>query len=341
MKEFGSDFHYIEAVRNNPTLFDLYPKSNLYANGRQAIQALISHEGWKRIWMPDYFCYEIINAIKKIDIQICFYHDNPLSNDQKEIEKLSFEEGDVLFRVNYFGIRALRSIIGLSIPVIEDHSHDLVGDWPIHSYADWCIASLRKTLPVPEGGILWSPKNHQLPELPKQSNRNILLVKKRWEAMRLKKDYIENKIFNKNGFRKLFLETESDFEKLSIAPITEDCKTFLSNFDIKDWFQQKQYNWHILSDIQSDKIELLKRETGTCNNFSFIMLFQTVAVRDEVRYKLIDNSIYPAILWKIPEDKPDAKDISDKMLSIACDGRYTTKDIVVLKSQLENILKHV
>lgn len=341
MKEFGSDFHYIEPDKNIYTFFDLYHGSNLYANGRQAIQALIFHTGWKRIWMPDYFCYEIIDAIKKIDIQICYYPDNPLSDDRREVDKLKFEDGDVLFRMNYFGLRAYRSNAGLNVPVIEDHSHDLVGDWATHSNADWCIASLRKTLPIPEGGILWSPKNHQLPEPAVQFDENILLAKKRWKAMRLKKDYIENKISDKNEFRKLFLETESDFDKLPIAQITQDCIAFLNKFDTKTWFQQKQVNWNVLSDIQSDKVQLLKRETETCNNFSFIMLFQEAVTRDEARNLLIANSIYPAILWEIPEEKPGAKDISDKMLSIACDGRYSTEDILILKSKIENILKHV
>jgi len=341
MKEFGSDFHYIEPDSNSHTFFDHYKRSNLYANGRHAIQALISYAGWKRIWMPDYFCYEIIDAIKKIDIQICYYPDNPLSDDRREIDKIKFEEGDVLFRMNYFGLRAYRSNAGLNVPVIEDHSHDLAGDWAIYSNADWCIASLRKTLPIPEGGILWSPKKHQLPEPAMQFDKNILIAKKRWKAMRLKKDYLENKISDKNEFRKLFLETESEFDELPIAAITEDCKEFLSKFDVKTWFQRKQLNWLILSDIQSDKVQILKRETEACNNFSFIMLFQNTVIRDEVKNGLIVNSIYPAILWAIPEDRSGPKDISDKMLSIACDGRYSTEDILILKNKIENILKHV
>ena len=159
--------------------------------------------------------------------------------------------------------------------------------------------------------------------------------------MRLKKDYLADKISDKNEFRKLFLETESEFEELQIAPITDDCKTFVKNFDIKTWYQQKQNNWLILSDIQSENIEILKKEKEECNNFSLILLFNTKTERDEVRRSLIANCIYPAILWSIPENKPDAKNISDKMLSIASDGRYTDSDIVILKSKIENVLKNV
>lgn len=61
--------------------------------------------------------------------------------------------------MNYFGLRTSRSNQSLPIPVIEDHSHDLLGRWPLYSDADWCIASIRKTLPTIEGGMVWSPKN--------------------------------------------------------------------------------------------------------------------------------------------------------------------------------------
>ncbi len=341
MKEFGSDFHYVDSKGDEIVLFNYFPEANLYATGRHTIQALILQEKWKRIWMPDYFCYEVIDSIKKTDIQVFFYDDNPLSDEYDEISRLQFEEGDVLFRMNYYGLRKFRNNDAITVPVIEDHSHDIVGDWALNSNADWCIASLRKTLPISEGGILWSPMKHILPELPNQTNSNILLSEKRWKAMKLKKKYLSNDISDKDEFRKLFLQTEADFDSLSIAPITEDCKSFLRKFDIKSWFQQKQLNWDILSGIQSDKVDFLKREKELCNNFSFTLLFKSTAVRDEVRQRLIKNNIYPVILWSIPKDKPKAKYISDRMLSIACDGRYSYDDMLILKSAIIKALEDV
>ena len=341
MKEFGSDFHYVKSIGNGKTLFDIFPKANLYANGRQAIDALILQEKWKRIWMPEYFCYEIIDSIKKNDIEICFYSDNPLLDDDVVISKLQFLEGDVLFRMNYFGNRKFRDNSILKVPVIEDHSHDLIGDWPLNSNADWCIASLRKTLPISEGGILWSPKNHNLPGLPKQSEFNVQLSYKRWTAMQLKKDYLSDKIIDKGLFRKLFLETESEFDILQIAPIAEDCYSYLVNFDMEGWLHQKQLNWNILAEIQSDMFFILKGESGKCNNFSYTLIFYNPFDRNVFKHILIANNIYPAVLWDIPEDRVDSKDISDRMLSIACDGRYSYDDMLILKSAIIKALEDV
>jgi len=341
MKEFGSDFHYIDFSNGNNSLFDLFPNANYYANGRQALQAIISHCGWKRIWIPDYFCYDIIEYLKKTSIEVCFYHDTPFTDDREEILKLIYKKGDVLLRMNYFGIRAFRDSGKIPVPVIEDHSHDLIGDWPRNSNADWCIASLRKTLPIPEGGILWSPKGHKLPDKPNQTEENSCLVKKRWEAMILKKDYLLHRLQDKNKFRRLFIETETSFDKLPISSLTNDCKEYLEKFNIALWYKQKENNWLTLSDIQSDRITILKKEIDCCNYFSMIILFKNNLERNKIRSHLIENNIYPAILWQIPEYKVAYKDFSNRMLSIPCDGRYTLDNMLVLRTAIKEAFEYV
>ena len=42
--------------------------------------------------------------------------------------------------------------------LVEDHSHDPFSPWATSSSADYAFSSLRKTLPVPDGAILWSPR---------------------------------------------------------------------------------------------------------------------------------------------------------------------------------------
>ena len=61
MKEFGSDFHALKTseVYDN-TIFSYYLNALFLADGRQAIELLIIHYKWKRIWVPEYFCWEII-----------------------------------------------------------------------------------------------------------------------------------------------------------------------------------------------------------------------------------------------------------------------------------------
>jgi len=55
---------------------------------------------------------------------------------------------------------------------------------------------------------------------------------------------------------------------------------------------------------------------------------------------LIESCVYPAILWAVPGSaSAGAKDFSERMLSIHCDGRYTEEDIRQLADILNRVLE--
>lgn len=65
MIEFGSDFHMIDDFYGEKSIVSFYPDSQFLANGRQCVLWLIKYYKWRRIWIPSYFCYEVVDAIKK------------------------------------------------------------------------------------------------------------------------------------------------------------------------------------------------------------------------------------------------------------------------------------
>lgn len=336
MKEFGSDFHYIpvsDFLREKNTQEAPY---QFYANGRQAIQALIAHQQWKRIWIPEYFCYDVVYSIRSTGIEVVFYPDAPGVDDVAVIESLHFEENDVLLRMNYFGMRSFRDNSKIAVPVIEDHSHDFTGVWASNSNANWCIASLRKIVPMAEGGALWSPKQYTLLANLSQTEENIVLSEKRWQAMKLKKKYLENKLRDKDEFRALYMETENTFNHLPMSAISTKSKEYFEQFDIASWNKRKKENWTILSEIKSDDIEILKPEEKDCQVFSFVFLLKSESIRDQVRQYLVENKLYPVVLWQLPEEAFGyGLDVSKRMLSIPCDARYNADDILEMRGRLQ------
>ena len=137
MKEYGSDFHRCDHdFRGAPNFFDVMGCTRMYAFGRQAIDAIIKHGGWKRIWMPAYFCYEVIGHLME-QFEVVLYDDSPLNTkDDEVVRELPYKEGDVLLRTDYFGLRKWRTNKGIRVPVIEDHTHGLTTDWALRSDAD-------------------------------------------------------------------------------------------------------------------------------------------------------------------------------------------------------------
>ena len=338
MKEFGSDFHYLP-IQENPvrTIVRYYPDAVYYADGRQALLDLYRQNRWKRLWVPEYFCYEVLSSIERDGIRLKFYSDYPLADDYDALLSLPYQDGDVLLRVNYFGLRAKRSNRDIAVPVIEDHTHDLIGDWAKNSDADWCIASLRKTLPLAEGGILWSPKGLKLQSMPALTSENELLASVRWSAMRTKALYLNNQIEDKQAFRRDLVSTEDKFDKIEISAIDNESSEYIKQFDVAQWYKLKEENRVILKEKVQEchPMAVLEAESADCNPFSFTMLFDSAEDRNDFRSFLIHHDVYPAILWNVPNNKNlEVVDFSERMLSIHCDARYSKSEMI----QLANII---
>lgn len=330
MKEFGSDFHYIDTYNSGRAhLTDVFQGATLLADGRQCIVVLIRQYGWKRIWVPDYFCYEVIDTIKEqTGVEVVFYEDNPLH--EGPVEKLPFEEGDVLLRMNFFGMRGLRNNKKIPCPVIEDHTHDPFGHWALYSDADWCVSSIRKLLPLPEGGMMWSPKGHKLSGVLESTEENEKIAAIRWEGMEVKSAYLKGVAIDKEEFRRHYTETEEWFE--GAEPMLIDSRSrdvVTKQLDINLWQGAKRKNWQLLQGlVNKEACQVLKPEDDACTSFSLILLLDSKNHRDKVRKHLIDACVYPAILWTVPDSASAAsKDFCERMLSIHCDGRYTEEDV--------------
>lgn len=341
MIEYGSDFHYLDNHScGSIHLTDLFQNTTLLADGRQCIVVLIRQYGWKRIWMPDFYCYEVIDTIRvQTGIETVFYEDNPLY--EGNALNLPFAHGDVLLRMNYYGLRGLRSNKGIICPVIEDHSHDPSGVWALNSDADWCISSIRKTLPLPEGGMMWSPKGDQLTDKVDVQAENEQMAVIRWKAMEMKAAYLKGYDVSKEEFRTLFTKTEGLFDRAEPTLIDNRSRDVVSNkLDINLWKEARRMNWLLLNSLVNRVgCSVLEPQGESCTAFSFVLEFGNRERRDSVRKSLIESGVYPAILWTVPDSaSSQAKDFSNRMLSVHCDGRYNEEDIRLLADKLNKAL---
>lgn len=217
MEEFGSDLNFINNYRGSGAFSQHFADAKYYAFGRKALKALYEQEQWKRIWMPDYFCYEVIDSFQKSGMNIVFYQDNPLVF-KDVFSNFDFKDGDALIRVNYFGLKAKLSNKSITIPVVEEHTHDLIGHCALYSDADWCFGSLGKSLPLALVGIIWSPKGFPLSSDISLSENCTETASERYEAMQMKSDYLRNG-GDKAVFREKLLKTEEEIDTLPFSTI--------------------------------------------------------------------------------------------------------------------------
>lgn len=347
--EFGSDFHSIKDFISVEGKLSL-PKGNLYALGRHALFEIIKVIGPHTLWIPSYYCMESINILRALDLNIEFYPTFPEENPVNAIKKLPLKKDDALLLMNFFGLWGAESTPEVDCMVIEDHSHDLFSKWARQSKADYCFASLRKTYPLAEGGILWSPKNHPLPEIPKDCQSHADNAARRIQAMELKSEYLNHNNGNKSEFLKTYRETEECYDHLATAPLNNIDKGILNNFDAAEWLDRKKRNWNLLCEVLIANRESLIPFRIVSNSyfhvdgfdatpFSFVILLDSMETRDSIRKEMINQEIYPAILWNLPDSSnPQALQFSERMLSLHCDARYNLDNIKELSGKLLNIL---
>lgn len=339
--EFGSDFHNVDYPKGGKSILDYFPECNLYASGRQALLNLAIARSWKRLWVPSYFCEESLMCISRAGILLCRYNATPSSEPGDIVDKLPVSEDDGLLIVNYFGLTDKRFFSEAGCEIVEDHTHNLIGDWARNSGADWCISSLRKTLPIADGGMLWSPKKHILPPSPATSSETEAVMRRRFDAMGLKNEYLKGGKVEKQDFLGIFHETEGMFDKLPVSAISEASSRIVENMDVESWYDAKHGNWRFLYDhlcsCKSMEI-LIPRNHADCP-FSFTLRFHNTETREKARKFLIGRSVYPAILWPIRADgDKSAKTFGDTMLSVHCDGRYSLNDMEKLLSIIQDSL---
>lgn len=339
--EQGSEFAWQDFGTNQSAIYPWSDKGLLFGSGRDAFRSLICfgqhNRGWKRLWIPSYFCQEVASALMTTMIDLCVYAEAP-GDELQYYSGIGIRQNDVFLKINLFGIGKIPDYSQLrlqGIEVIEDHTHDIGSDWAWKSSADWCVASLRKVLPVPDGGVIWSPVNCELPQgIPATDQRKTASLSK-MAGMVLKSQYLSGHNIEKDVFRRLLLEGEDHIADGEISGMTEWTRNLIKTFPVDEWRQRKLTNYKVLCE-KLRGIPLLKVLNGStssnCCPFSAILLFDSQKQKDYVRTGLIDANIYPAVLWSL--DEPEVKGIPDehiklsrRMLSIHCDMRYDEKDM--------------
>lgn len=337
--EFGSDFHIFEYPKgsNSPLGCSSF---NLYASGRQALYHLLKEKAYKRLWIPSYFCGESIMYLDGLPVTVRRYPFTPVRDPDTLKLSLPVKETDLLLIVNYFGLRGFRDSSSFGCDVIEDHTHCLIGEWAVRSNAKWCYASLRKSIPVADGGVLWSPLSAEMPVQPAPVSTVRNIMTQRYKAMRMKSDYLSGGHSSKEEFLNLFRATEETFADLPLSRPVEWTQDILNQIDIKKWYWLKKRNYNTLVELLHPKhSEIIFPEKKGLTPFSLLLSFRNHSICEEIRERLISEKIYPAVLWAdVDQSDPEAVEYSSHILSLHCDGRYDNENMRLLASKLNTII---
>ena len=235
-------------------------------------------------------------------------------------ETIGARRGDAVLAVNFFGARTGagwdEQRAAADWLLVEDHSHDPFSQWAVDSSADFAFSSLRKTLPVPDGGILWSPRELDLPPQPRGSADGSEL---KLAAMLLKGRYLRDGGGEdlKERFRRLQLEGEEQLARSPVAAASPAAREAVIGGAPLPWRVRRSDNAvHLLGLIAGLEVAepVFDEWPAGAAPLGVVLAFRSEDVRDRVRETLRQAGVYCPIHWRI--EQPASERVRD--LSTGC-----------------------
>lgn len=332
--ELGSEFHWM-GLPPAPRL--PWPRpARWYLLGRHAITALLDHlaKTRPRVWLPSYFCHEVL-ACSRMQCEVLEYRDDPRW-PEPEWSSLFPKPTDIVVAVNYFGVRSgevWRNWRNKNPCVLlEDHTHDPHSNWALQSTAEYAFCSLRKTLPVPDGCVLWSPTGLDLPTAPSVGDWSGSALK--LAAMFHKAEYLSGHGGAGDALKTLFrsqqLEGERRLTTAAVSTITPYTHAYLAAGSPESWRRQRLGNaLRLIRSLDNWKGGNLLFHIWPAGHVPFCVLavFASERERDECRTVLHTHNVFCPVHWECQTSDPDALDLSSRVLSLCVDQRYTEQDM--------------
>lgn len=325
--EMGSSFHEISTELISSVSNVFWNDCELYLSGRYALLDLVlykkAYEGLTEIYVPSYYCHDVTRLIES-QIEVKLYECSPIS-----VVDLSLFPRDVtVILVEYMGNK-VRTIGDNSLKVIIDKTHNPLSRFSYSFMPEFQFGSLRKIFPTGEGGFLFPKLCSSLKKISSINDENLKSLKR---AMHLKKTYLHGGNIDKKDFLKEF----NAFEELlnnttDIYSISEDTLALLSTLDVDTLYDNKKKNLEFLYSYyeNSKVIQIFK-------NNSYFSFFVSLEDYSHIRSKLIDNNVYPIVLW--PNYEGDIHLINGCVLvSLHADFRYDLQDLKKLTNILDGI----
>lgn len=349
-----------------------------YESGRAAIQAAysvvqqrnhniktIGNDCCKSILLPEYICDSVINCFPTCEVG--FYHiRDDFSINVSDVLEMINENTKVVFIMHYYGhLQSLEDCKAISMKahkvgaiVIEDTTHSLLT--AVHTVGDIMVCSLRKWMPIPNGGLFYTLNADLLPNeesyVKATDNRRMIGMIMKYnflEKCKKDEDYADSEEGRAQNaiYREIFREAEDKLESEKIVRRMSDVTFFLAHcFSISDIRYAHINN----ACYVMNKVDELIKYGLTCsccvaikwekNEVPFqVPLRISTEYRDDYRKKLILKRVFTAVHWPqdgIREDeRPQHIRNALTLLDFPIDQRYSMDEMLFMMDKLKYVLK--
>ncbi|WP_229398014.1 hypothetical protein [Micromonospora okii] len=296
--------------------------ARLYGSGRQALVALLAwgarRHGWSAAHLPAYFCPPVAEAARTV-LPVVPYDAGPGGGAGPG----AVGPTEVVVAVSYFGMPPALPA-GRGAALVVDATHDPRAPWLAGLDADFVLASLRKTLPLPDGGLLWSPAGHPLPVPPAPRPAHQLAAGRFVTAMLAKGAYLGGAPVPKESYLALLRAAEEGLATPVVSAASDLTRLLLPALPADDLRRVRSANAHRLV----DRLAGLPGVAARAYPLGVVCAIDDPDRREEIRRALVARDVYPAVLWALPDTAPPAqRHWSRRMLFLPTDHRYGADDM--------------
>lgn len=304
---------------------DWPPDSWLLVNsGRAALTTIVlghlKDHPRARLWMPSYYCWDVTRYVAQWIPVVTYPCRPPMAPLPAEVPG-----DDLLLVTSYFGATPQRSTAPIH-QVILDVTHDPLAEWVPDYGAGWLFGSLRKTLPLPEGGFVYSSlRSAAHLEAPHARLKSSRIVSRGAEAMSAKRRWIDGHgAVSKEAWYHSLQEHEAAISTLQPAAIQVETLDLLRKLPIRRWRHQRLENLRVLRDSLTAAVQRL----ALPSTFGVPLVLADRESAEKARRMLTRQRVYPARLWPQPDDSPFADlNLADRMVFLHTDHRYGARDM--------------
>ncbi len=303
-----------------------------FSSGRAALFAILQYikklKGVDRILLPDYLCSTIVSTVTASELEFAFYPvNNNLIPDSGFIEN-AIQPTDSVLVINYFGLLKLEYVyeaikyIHSSVQIIEDDVQSLPSFLnSIPDNVDFSFTSLRKWLPIPDGGLARAKADIMLPR-PKNIN-TFFQYKLSGLFLKGNRDY---GLEDDSIYLDLLTKGESLMDDNLTSGISEYTKNYFSaKYPHLDFNLRKRNSDYLLSGLEKIGIKPIIDVPDDITPF-FIPVW--LEDRDRVRREMFKENIFCPVHWPLDGLKiKKGAEMAEHELSLIIDQRYTFSDL--------------
>lgn len=306
------------------------------ASGRTALYQLLRQLGCcRRVWLPDYLCPSVSQAVDKAGYCRRYYS---LTEDLRpNLDTIGASGDDIILVVNYFGMTDCRPAICSLREALPDVLilEDDVQAWyafDAGTEADYAFTSLRKTFAVPDGGLIRRRDGTSLSlNLPEENRFAALKIEGAMLKARRSPD-TDDRIY-----LRMLEAAEQQIDDAYEAAMSAAGQRLWAAMDTAEVARCRRSNALQLTEgLRRIGIEPLL--TPTEDEVPLFLPIRT-ARRDELRRHLFAHEVYCPNHWPATSGSPyPSGDLGGKELSLIVDQRYGAADMDRMLNLIDEIL---